>query len=511
MRFAAAIGLASLFLSASANAEFAAQNIELMAQVRPPSSGSTYDIWGWTDDQSGTEYALLGNEFGVYIYDLTDPYNPELATHWLTRGFDVKVYGDHAYTTNRILDLSILRTPNVPSTVVSSGQFSPNFHNVFVNETTGRLYGSSPGLRVYDLADPLAPNFLYDTMSGGSHDAMSTIYHGPDERYQGREILFGSQYGSFKIHDVTEPTHSQRLATRSYSGANIVHQGWPSRDHNYFYLNDEGNFSFPGTKTHIFDISDLEQPVYVGFYAGETHATAHNLFTKGELLYMANYSGGVRIARIDDPGQLDLTEIAFLDTYPAHDFSGFVGAFSIYPFFESGTLIASDMSSGLFVMRLDLGNDADLNNDSLIDCGDVDALVEQIANDTQDVQFDLTNDGLVTHSDLREWQRQAGEALIGPGATILTGDANLDGTVDGQDFLAWNNHRFTANASWCSGDFNADGLVGGRDFLLWNDHKFQTSDNIAAIPEPNLAWWLAITVGRLLSLACRKRADKNCC
>lgn len=71
------------------------------------------------------------------------------------------------------------------------------------------------------------------------------------------------------------------------------------------------------------------------------------------------------------------------------------------------------------------------------------------------------------------------------GGPYLPGDANLDGTVDGQDFIEWNMNKFMSVASWCSGDFNADGMVDGQDFIEWNMNKFMSSDSFAAaVPEP---------------------------
>jgi hypothetical protein len=58
------------------------------------------------------------------------------------------------------------------------------------------------------------------------------------------------------------------------------------------------------------------------------------------------------------------------------------------------------------------------------------------------------------------------------------GDANLDGFVDGLDFIIWNDHKFTAEAAWCAGDFNADGFVDGQDFIVWNANKFTSADGM---------------------------------
>ncbi|MEM8681600.1 MAG: hypothetical protein AAGF97_19815, partial [Planctomycetota bacterium] len=78
------------------------------------------------------------------------------------------------------------------------------------------------------------------------------------------------------------------------------------------------------------------------------------------------------------------------------------------------------------------------------------------------------------------------------GNPYLLGDANLDGIVDGQDFLIWNANKFTNTDHWCSADFTADGVVDGQDFLVWNANKFTSSDQvIATVPEPTFMGWLS--------------------
>ena len=76
----------------------------------------------------------------------------------------------------------------------------------------------------------------------------------------------------------------------------------------------------------------------------------------------------------------------------------------------------------------------------------------------------------------------------------LFGDANLDGTVDGQDFIAWNNSKFTSLSSWAGGDFDGNGTVDGQDFIIWNNYKFMTAGRgrPATVPEPNSGVLLVI-------------------
>ena len=149
----------------------------------------------------------------------------------------------------------------------------------------------------------------------------------------------------------------------------------------------------------------------------------------------------------------------------------------------------------MFLVNIQV-RDPDFNNDGLIDCLDVDNLVAEIAAGSDGADFDLTGDGVVDAEDLDEWLAQAGAANLPSGNSYLVGDANLDGTVDGSDFFAWNNNKFTDVAGWCSADFNADDIIDGEDFLLWNGNKFLSSDNGIAIPEPIMSvLWMATFIG----------------
>ncbi len=120
--------------------------------------------------------------------------------------------------------------------------------------------------------------------------------------------------------------------------------------------------------------------------------------------------------------------------------------------------------------------DGDFNDDSLYDCLDINALVAEIAAGTHDLSFDLTGDGLVNLADRDAWLAEAGAINLGPGRAYRVGDANLDGVVDGQDFIRWNAYKFSSTTAWCDGNFNGDFFVDGHDFILWNANKFTSSD-----------------------------------
>lgn len=152
----------------------------------------------------------------------------------------------------------------------------------------------------------------------------------------------------------------------------------------------------------------------------------------------------------------------------------------------------------------------DFNHDGLISCLDVDSLVLEIVAGSNDSVYDLTGDGFVDADDLDEWRVWAGAVNLPSGNAYLVGDATLDGKVDGQDFVAWNDHKFTDTAAWCSGDFNADGSVDGQDFALWNDHKFTSSGGAIAVPEPSMSLVQIVALVSLTGVLLRVRGFKSC-
>lgn len=337
------------------------------------------DNWGWTDSETGREYALVGRNDGTSFIDITDPTNPVLlgdlpktpGTPRSQLWRDIKTYMNHAYIVAdgagahgmQVFDLTRLRDVTNPPVT-----FEPDLlyrgdglnvvessHNVIINEDTGFAYLTSrgcAGMHMVDIREPMSPAFVGCSEPGGTHDAQCIIYEGPDEDYQGREICLRMSGNRFQISDVTDKSNPVELSTASHPNPAYMHQGWVTEDHRYFIMDDESDViagNVETTRTLIWDLDDLEDPVLAREFMGSLPASAHNLYVKGDLTYQANYKYGLHILDVSDP--LNPVEVGMFDTSPYTTGPGFGGAWSTYPFFESGTILVTSMQEGLFMLK----------------------------------------------------------------------------------------------------------------------------------------------------------------
>jgi ELWxxDGT repeat protein len=123
----------------------------------------------------------------------------------------------------------------------------------------------------------------------------------------------------------------------------------------------------------------------------------------------------------------------------------------------------------------------DLNQDGKVDVDDIDLMQAAIASSSYVPAYDVNVDGELNLDDRNEWLQLARDVNLGPGPAYLEGDANLDGSVNGIDFVIWNNHKFTSSSRWSEGDFDASGAVNGIDFVFWNNTKFQSIDSVGDV------------------------------
>ncbi len=346
------------------------------------------DVWGWTDPETGIEYGLIGHLEGTVFIDLSNPSNPTyLGTLPRTEGSpgstwrDIKVYKDHAFIVAdaaqehgmQIFDLTQLRgLTGLPVEFEATAHYDRihSAHNIVINEETGFAYavGASAGgetcgggLHMIDIREPQVPVFagcFADETTGRrktgySHDAQCVIYNGPDREYVGREICIGSNETAISISDVTNKENPVAIGTGSYPDAAYVHQGWLTDDHSYFFQNDELDEiqgKVDKTRTLVWDMRDLSDPVMIHEFYGPTSATDHNLYVHDNLMYQTNNAIGLRIIDVSSPE--DPIEIGHFDTTPyGTDEAGFNGTWSSFPYFDSGLIVVTSRREGVFILK----------------------------------------------------------------------------------------------------------------------------------------------------------------
>jgi choice-of-anchor B domain-containing protein len=361
------------------------------------------DSWGWTSPTTGDRYVIAGKTNGAAFFRVTDNPDPVSATDTASGleylgdlpnpspsrsvWHDIKVDGNYAYVVAesvasgmQVFDLTRLdgATGEQSWTPDTSSLFTGiESHNIVMNADADVAYlvggttGLDPaaaacrsGLVIVDISNPALPMTTGCWSDRGYvHDAQCMTYSGPDADHDGKDLCFTANPDddTMSIVDVSDPTNPVELSNATYPNGGYAHQGWLSEDGAFFFFGDEGDEgSGKRTRTMIFDVSDLDN-AQDGFEWRNpvTESIDHNLYTNAGLLYMANYSSGLRVVDTaglyDNDGaaitQDDMTEIAFFDVYPENDSSGFFGSWSVYPFFEDG-VVAISAYDGLYLVQL---------------------------------------------------------------------------------------------------------------------------------------------------------------
>ncbi len=366
---------------------FPCQNIDLVGHLDLPEigGGQGSDSWGWKHEASGRYFALVGRSNGVSFVEITNPEEPQyigqlpseagLSSTWR----DIKTYNGYAFIVADIIgdhgmqvfDLSqLLNAQNMPVTFAANHLYKQNSfqeaHNIVINEASGFAYLTggntcAGGLHMVDISTPTSPQFAgCFSADGYTHDAQCLNYDGPDADYHGKEICIASNEDTVTVVDVTVKNAPTLVSRTGYKGSQYTHQGWFTEDKKYFVIDDELDERRDdlNTRTLVMDMSNLDQPVFKGFHEAGGASIDHNQYIVGDYTYQANYSRGLRVLKLKDLSQVEMEEVAYFDTVPGFDSNqSFQGAWNVYPFFDNGTVIISDINSGIFILKVNLPDD----------------------------------------------------------------------------------------------------------------------------------------------------------
>jgi choice-of-anchor B domain-containing protein len=329
-------------------------NIELLGHINYQSlhDANLNDVWGYVDEL-GNEYAIVGTTKGTSIVDVTDPSNP-IEVFWLAGSTsiwrDPSVHGDFAYVTTEaedgltIIDLSPLPSSTVLPTALYTGSIGTQWqsaHTCFVDENgVAYIFGSNRGQGGVIMLDvqtnPMAPIELGVFDDWYAHDGFvrnDTMY------------LAHINDGFFSMVDVSDKANPVLIGTK-HTPNNFTHNIWPSQDGNYVFTTDEVSGAFI-TSYSIQNSAAIEEADRTQHSPG-AGVIPHNTHVKGNFLITSYYSDGITIHDITNPESIIL--VGDYDTSPTQT-SGFDGCWGVYPFLPSGTILAADITEGLYLLN----------------------------------------------------------------------------------------------------------------------------------------------------------------
>jgi len=318
------------------------------------------NIWGWKSPVDGKEYALVGAANGLSIVDVSIPTAPVVITQ-IPAGSsapciwrEVQTYGNYAYVTTECgtLGLQIVDLTNLPATNLTVTTWRPKIgadtlntiHALHIDTAKARiyLYGSNAGggAVIADIAVPMAPVYL------GSHNAGGYIHDG----FVQGDTMYAGHIWTGTVEIVNAANAANPIPLASFTTPNtFTHNTWLSSDNKTCFATDEvdGAFLSAFDISNFGNISELDR---IQSNPGDS-SIVHNTYvinkSGNDYAVSSWYKDGFTIV---DAGRPDnLVQVGDYDSSPLMG-KGYGGCWGIYPFLPSGTIVLSDIDSGLYVL-----------------------------------------------------------------------------------------------------------------------------------------------------------------
>ena len=337
-----------------------AQNFNMQLRSQLTWSGQNLaNVCGYTAP-NGNEYALVGGSTGLIIVNITNPdvpveivQIPGPTSQWK----EIKVFQNYAYVASegglglQIVDLSSLPTaPTVYKYYKGNNAIAnqlDRIHALHIDVTTGYLYLFGANILngrplVFNLnPDPYNPNYVGSYANPNGSLYVHDGYVDNDTMYSGHIYA-----GSMNIVNMTNKTSPVTLGNVITPGA-FTHNVWLTDDHETARTTDEVSNSYL-TAYNISDPSNIQELDRIAITPG-SGSIVHNTHVRNDYAVTSWYKDGVTI--IDAHRPSNLVEVGRYDTWPQGSGNGFQGCWGAFPFFPSGTIIASNMNPAtLFVL-----------------------------------------------------------------------------------------------------------------------------------------------------------------
>ncbi len=307
------------------------------------------NICGYVDSL-GNEYALVGTSIGMSIVDVSNPDSvflvasiPGPTSIWR----EIKTWQHYAYVATegggglQIVDLRSLPLNNLPfhtwKPLVNSKTLS-SIHALHIDNGFVYLYGSnigSKGIVIGDLADPYNPVFagLFD----GSY-----VHDG----YVRNDTVWACQIYLGKVSAINVSNKANPVIVGSQQTPSAFpHNTWLSDNSKYLFTTDEVDNSYLAA----YDVSNSTSIIFMDKIQSQNpggQAIVHNTHILNDFAITSWYKDGVVITDCHRPQ--NLVNVGYVDDCPQSG-GNYAGVWGVYPFLPSGTMVTSDIDSGLYV------------------------------------------------------------------------------------------------------------------------------------------------------------------
>jgi hypothetical protein len=304
---------------------------------------------------------------GMALYDVRDPANPRELGRLETGSIGVH-------------ELGVVQRPDGRVLALAAVPYSFNFSQ-----------GRQGDLRIVDITDPRRPRELadWDVRRDGPADqrgqlaARQDVFaHSAWPFDKGNKVFASFWAAGVQFLDIADPAAPRLLGQTGYrpeDGYRGAHSGWFNADETLFVQNDEAlravgsGAKATWTFQRVFDTRDLARPRLLSTFATESAVpgsddrvatdgiySVHNAVVEGDREYVSWYSDGVRVVDLSDPRHP--REVAAFVPPPSSPRQTAATAqdgrrdmplvWGVYPW--KGMVLASDMNSGLWVLRVTL-------------------------------------------------------------------------------------------------------------------------------------------------------------
>lgn len=331
------------------------------------------DIWndltGWYDPIRKKEYAICGTTDSIYFFDVSNPSELKLIQVKSGRSIqaknrDFETFSHYVYCVSdqangdgrlQIFDLQYL--PDSVQEVYASSKLGKFTHTIFIDSVLKRLYMCSntlpvgfSAMDVLSLEKPEAPTLLFKLAvpikpNGGF------LFNKVHEMYARNDTCFlSAEYNGLYFFKLKDAQNQQILGSiTSYPEQGYNHSSWLDKTGKYIMFTDEDR----SLDIKIFDISNYTNPKFVSSFNSSDQAMSHNAYWLGDFAYVSSYHDGFVIYDIKNP--YDPQKVAWYDTHPIEPeiYGGYKGCWGIYPYLPSKIILASDLTNGIYVLKVD--------------------------------------------------------------------------------------------------------------------------------------------------------------